>query len=256
MNPYEPFEDLLQVASIGLLGAIDRFDPDRGAGFPSFAIPTILGELKRYFRTTGWSAHVPRGAQELALRVDRASRQIQARTGRAPRIEELEDHLGLPTEDVLTGLEAGTAHYAVSLDAPSAVPGVDSEPEPLGSSIGSEDERIGLVETRLSVAAAMRRLPYLEREALNLRLSEDLKQTEIAARLGCSQMQVSRLLRRAAATVRKLTVSGGEPCAVTALAHPAARHPDGRGPAGGHLDRRGSTRGHQAPGCARSAPCQ
>jgi RNA polymerase sigma-B factor len=207
LNPYEPFEDLFQVAMIGLLGAIDRFDPDRGVGFPSFAIPTILGELKRYFRSTGWSAHVPRGAQELAMRVDRASRQFQSRAGRAPRVSELEEQLGLSTEDVLTGLEAGSAHYSVSLDAPVVVSGQDSEPEPLSSTIGSPDERIALIETRLSVTAAMTRLPHLEREALRLRLGEDLKQTEIADRLGCSQMQVSRLLRRAAASVRELTQS-------------------------------------------------
>jgi RNA polymerase sigma-B factor len=205
LNPYEPFEDLLQVAMIGLLGAIDRFDPDRGVGFPSFAIPTILGELKRYFRSTGWSAHVPRGAQELAMRVDRASRQFQSRAGRMPRVSELEEQLGLSTEDVLTGLEAGSAHYSVSLDAPVTASGQDSEPEPLSSTLGSPDERIALIETSLSVRAAMKRLPHLEREALRLRLTEDLKQTEIADRLGCSQMQVSRLLRRAAATVRELT---------------------------------------------------
>jgi RNA polymerase sigma-B factor len=207
LNPYEPFEDLLQVATIGLLGAIDRFDPERGVGFPSFAIPTILGELKRYFRSTGWSAHVPRGAQELALRVDRGSRQLQDRTGRPASVRQLEEHLGLSTEDVLTGLDAGTAHYSVSLDAPAPATGPDSEPEPLASSIGARDERLGLIETRVSLAAAMKCLPHLEREALSLRLSDDLKQTEIAERLGCSQMQVSRLLRRAATTVRELMES-------------------------------------------------
>jgi RNA polymerase sigma-B factor len=203
-NPYEPFEDLLQVASIGLLGAVDRFDPDRGVGFPSFAIPTILGELKRYFRGTGWSAHVPRRAQELALRVDKASRQLSARTGRAPRVEEIAQYLELATEDVLTGLDAARAHYSVSLDAPANTVTVDSEPESLGSSIGADDERIGLIETSTSLSAALRRLPFLEREALRLRLQEDLKQTEIAQRLGCSQMQVSRLLGRAAARVREM----------------------------------------------------
>ena len=205
LNPYEPFEDLMQVASIGLLGAIDRFDPERGVGFSSFAIPTILGELKRYFRSTGWSAHVPRGAQELAMRVEQASREYQAGNGRPPRVTELEEMLGLSTEDVLIGLEAGSAHYSVSLDAPVAASGPDAEPEPLSSTIGTTDERIGLIETSLSVSAAMKRLPRLERRALTLRLTEDLKQTEIAQRLGCSQMQVSRLLRRAAATVRELT---------------------------------------------------
>jgi RNA polymerase sigma-B factor len=203
-NPYEPFDDLLQVASIGLLGAVDRFDPCRGVGFPSFAIPTILGELKRYFRSTGWSAHVPRRAQELALRVDKGTRQIAATTGRIPHVEEVAQFLELSTEDVLTGLDATRAHYAVSLEAPSHSSATDSEPESLGSSIGCEDERIGLVETSASLSSALRRLPFLEREALRLRLQEDLKQTEIAARLGCSQMQVSRLLRRAAARVKDL----------------------------------------------------
>jgi RNA polymerase sigma-B factor len=203
-NPYEPFDDLLQVASIGLLGAIDRFDPDRGVGFPSFAIPTILGELKRYFRSTGWSAHVPRRAQELALRVDKGVRQIAAKTGRTPRVEEIAQYLELSTEDVLIGLDATRAHYAVSLESPSHSSTVDSEPETLASTIGGEDEGIGLIETSASLAAALRRLPYLEREALRLRLQEDLKQTEIADRLGCSQMQVSRLLRRAATRVREL----------------------------------------------------
>ncbi len=203
-NPYEPFDDLLQVASIGLLGAVDRFDPGRGIGFPSFAIPTILGELKRYFRSTGWSAHVPRRAQELALKVDKGSRQIAARTGRAPRVEEIAQYLELSTEDVLIGLDAGRAHYAVSLEAPSHSTTVDSEPESLANTIGGDDEGIGLVETSTSLSAALRRLPYLEREALRLRLQGDLKQTEIAAALGCSQMQVSRLLRRGATKIKDM----------------------------------------------------
>ncbi len=203
-NPYEPFDDLLQVASIGLLGAVDRFDPTRGVRFPSFAIPTILGELKRYFRSTGWSAHVPRRAQELALRVDKSTRQITAKTGRKPRVQEIAQYLELSTEDILIGLDAIRTRYAVSLDAPSHSSALDSEPESLAGTIGAEDEGLGLVETSISVSAALRRLPYQEREALRLRLREDLKQTEIATRLGCSQMQVSRLLRRAAARVADL----------------------------------------------------
>ena len=133
-SPYEPFEDLVQVASIGLLGAVDRFDPERGVEFSSFAIPTILGELKRYFRSTGWSAHVPRRAQELALKVEQASRQLAGRPGRPPSVAELAQFLELTTEEVITGLDAGAAHYSVSLDAPH--PGADSEsdPEPLAES--------------------------------------------------------------------------------------------------------------------------
>ncbi len=205
MNPYEPYEDLVQVACIGLLGAIDRFDPRRGVAFTSFAIPTILGELKRYFRSTGWSAHVPRRAQELALQVDKAARQISSRTGRAPGVDELASYLELSTEDVLAGLDAGLAHYSISLDAPSTSPGADGEPEPLVSSIGADDTGYRFTETTISLAAALKNLPRLEREALSLRLIGDLKQTEIADRLGCSQMQVSRLLRRAAAHIHELT---------------------------------------------------
>jgi RNA polymerase sigma-B factor len=204
-NPHEPIEDLVQVASMGLLGAIDRFDPDRGVRFPAFAVPTILGELKRYFRNTGWSVHVPRGAQELALRVDRATRQIEARQGRHPSVNELAQYLELPQEDVLVGLDAGTAHYSVSLDAPMSA-GEDEElPDTLGDSLGGVDESYGLVEATSSLAAALGRLPHLERQALTLRLERDLKQTEIARELGCSQMQVSRLLRRAAARLHDMT---------------------------------------------------
>ncbi|MGH2857504.1 MAG: SigB/SigF/SigG family RNA polymerase sigma factor [Solirubrobacteraceae bacterium] len=202
-NPHEPMEDLIQVASVGLLGAIDRFDPRRGVRFPSFAIPTILGELKRYFRNTGWSAHVPRGAQEMSLRVDRATRQIAAQTGRQPRVAELAEYMEVTAEDVLAGLDAGTAHYSVSLNAP--VTGADDEPDTLGDSLGREDGGYGLVEATVSLRAAVARLPYLERRALGLRLQGDMKQTEIARRLGCSQMQVSRLLRRAASTLSEMT---------------------------------------------------
>ncbi|HWE11737.1 MAG TPA: SigB/SigF/SigG family RNA polymerase sigma factor [Solirubrobacteraceae bacterium] len=209
-NPHEPLEDLVQVASLGLLGAIDRFDPERGVRFPAFAIPTILGELKRYFRNTGWSAHVPRGAQEMALRVDRAAKQITADRGRQPRVDELAEYLEVRPEDVLEGLDAGAAHYSVSLDAPVAAAD-GGEPDALGDSIGHEDETYGLVETRASLSSAVARLPYLERKALALRLHSDMKQTEIARELGCSQMQVSRLLRRAVSKLRELTDPELEP---------------------------------------------
>jgi len=204
-SPHEPIEDLVQVAAVGLLGAIDRFDPDRGVRFPAFAIPTILGELKRYFRNTGWSVHVPRGAQELALRVDRATRQIEAREGHHPSVMELAQYLELPQEDVLVGLDAGTAHYSVSLDAPMSAGDDEEQPDTLGDSLGAVDESYGLVEVTNSLAAALGRLPHLERQALTLRLERDLKQTEIAHELGCSQMQVSRLLRRAAARLHDMT---------------------------------------------------
>ncbi|MGI8713821.1 MAG: sigma-70 family RNA polymerase sigma factor [Solirubrobacteraceae bacterium] len=203
-NPHEPLEDLVQVAAVGLLGAVDRFQPERGAGFRAFAVPTILGELKRYFRNTGWSAHVPRGSQELALRVDRAFGQLLADSGRTPRVEELAQFLELDAAEVLAGLEAGSAHYAVSLDAP--VGGSEEDgPELLGESLGNEDDRFGLVEAELSLTAAIRVLAHQERQALTLRIERQLTQSEIAHELGCSQMQVSRLLGRATSRLRELT---------------------------------------------------
>lgn len=201
----EPFEDLLQVASVGLLAAIDRFDPERGASFASFALPTMLGEIKRHFRNTGWSVHVPRGAQEMALRVERAAREITSNTGRAAQVSDLAEYLEISTEDVLVGLEAGMAHYADSLDAP--LRGAESEEESklLADTLGGEDERFDSVEFELSWAAALTRLPTMERRALTLRVQHNMKQVEVARELGCSQMHVSRLLRRAAATMRALT---------------------------------------------------
>ena len=201
---HEPLEDLVQVASVGLLGAIDRFDPARGVSFTSFAVPTILGEIKRYFRNTGWTAHVPRGAQELALRVDRASHEITAHTGRPARVTDLASYLELNLEDVLIGLEARSGHYGVSLDAPA--PGTDPEtPMSLVDCLGEADHGFDLIETKLTLAAAIPQLPYLERLALSLRVTQGLKQAEIAHELGCSQMQVSRLLRRAATRLTELT---------------------------------------------------
>jgi RNA polymerase sigma-B factor len=202
-NRYEPVEDLTQVAAVGLLGAIDRFDPDRGIPFPSFAIPTILGELKRYFRDTGWSVHVPRGPQEMALQVARAAEQITARSGRQPRVQEIAEYLELTPEDVVAALDTGNAHHAASLEEPLNSAGPDA-PHTLIETIGHAEDGYGLVETTASLSVAMTRLPYLERTALRMRLERDLRQRDIAAQLGCSQMQVSRLLRRAVAQLREL----------------------------------------------------
>src|SRR6202046_3711870 len=203
-SPYEPLEDLTQVASLGLLGAIDRFDPSRGIEFRSFAIPTILGELKRHFRNTGWTAHVPRGAQDLALRVDRAAREITDQSGRPPTPKELAAYLELDLNDVLVGIDAATAHFSLSLDAPAS--GSDSlEPQLLGDQLGRTDGGFDLIDTKLALSVEIARLPHRERTALQLRLEHDLKQSEIARQMGCSQMQVSRLLRQAAAHVRELT---------------------------------------------------
>jgi RNA polymerase sigma-B factor len=192
----EPFEDLVQVACVGLVNAVDRYDPARGMSFAAFAIPTILGELRRYFRDSGWSVRVPRRTQELALRCEQVSREMTTRLARPPRVTELAAHMHLSLEDVLEGLEAAKAHFSISLDAPAK----DTSPEagPLGEVLGTEDELYALVDTRLDLAEGIRKLPYQERRAVMLRISHNLKQAEIASRLGCSQMQVSRLLRRAA----------------------------------------------------------
>lgn len=207
----EPLDDLVQVAAVGLLGAIDRFDPQRGVDFPAFAIPTILGELKRYYRGTGWAAHVPRGAQELALRVDQASRELTSQTGRPADIKEVARFLKLDLADVLTGLEAGHAHFATSLNAPVTGGEHDDNAAELGELIGFEDDGYALTECAMSVRQGLSGLPLLERRALQLRLDDNLKQSEIADLMGCSQMQVSRLLRRAAARLRALMDPGSDP---------------------------------------------
>jgi RNA polymerase sigma-B factor len=198
----EPIEDLHQVASLGLLGAIDRFQPDKGVAFSSFAVPTILGELKRYFRDFGWSVHVPRGAQERALAVERAEQQLASAGGGSPSVETLAEHLGWPVEQVLEGLETGSAHHSVSLDAPSEDGSGDGGT--LGETLGAEDRRLASLEDTMSVMSAAAMLPLRERRVLVLRFVQDRTQTEIAAELGISQMQVSRILRRAVETLREL----------------------------------------------------
>jgi RNA polymerase sigma-B factor len=203
-NPHEPADDLIQVASVGLLDAIDRFSIDRGDDFVAFAVPTILGELKRHFRSTGWAVHVPRGAQELAQRIDRAITQISVESGRTPEVRAIAEYLELSTEDVLVGLETRSAHYSTSLDAPAVSEEADDAP-PLIETLGRSDDGFELVEARQWLSTGLHRLPYLERRALNLRLRGGLKQIEIAQELGCSQMQVSRLLRRAAHRLRQQT---------------------------------------------------
>jgi RNA polymerase sigma-B factor len=200
-NPHEPFEDLVQVANLGLLNALDRYDADRGVPFGAYATPTILGELKRHFRNTGWAAHVPRAAQELAQRVQRAVGDLTEQHGRSPEVAELAQFLELGVEQVLDGLESAQAHYSDSLDAPVAE-GVP-EATTLGETLGVVDDGYALFETASSLSGGISQLPYLERTALTLRMQGELKQSEIAKQMGCSQMQVSRLLRRAADRVHE-----------------------------------------------------
>jgi RNA polymerase sigma-B factor len=199
----EPYDDLVQVASLGLVKAVERFDPDRGFAFTSFAVPTIVGELKRYFRDSAWALHVDRSAQERARRINDAKQQITSRTGRAPRVDELALYLEISQEEVLDGLQVAEAYDAISLDAP-----ISGEDEDLSSRLdvlGDNDGDYTRVEQQATLFAAARHLPKREREILFLRFSEDLTQSEIAARLGVSQMQVSRLLRRSLDRLRELT---------------------------------------------------
>jgi RNA polymerase sigma-B factor len=199
----ESFEDLLQVASLGLLKALDRFDPARGYAFQSFAVPTILGEMRRHFRDSGWSVHVPRGAQERALKVRDAQERLTSERGRAPTINQLAQYLELDTADVLDALQAIHAYDALSLDAPR--PGGEGERTSYGESLGVEDKGYELAELSATVGSVLDQLAPRERLILRLRFAEDLTQTQIAARVGISQMQVSRLLRRSLDQLRVLT---------------------------------------------------
>jgi len=199
----EPFEDLLQVASLGLLKALDRFDPEMGHPFASFAVPTILGEMRRHFRDAGWSVHVPRGSQERALKVRDAQERMANERGRAPTVQELAQYLELGQDDVIDALQAIQAYESLSLDAPR--PGATDEATSYGDAMGEEDARYELVELDATVSAVLGRIPQRERQILRMRFVEDLTQTEIAARVGISQMQVSRLLRRSLDQLRALT---------------------------------------------------
>jgi RNA polymerase sigma-B factor len=202
----EPFEDLLQVASLGLLKALDRYDASRGHPFPSFAVPTILGEMRRYFRDSGWAVHVPRGTQERALKVRDAQERLANRRGRAPTVNQLAEYLEFDTEDVIDALQAIQAYETLSLDAPR--PGADGDVVAYGDSVGREDDRYELVELDATVTAVLGHIPPRERLILRMRFVDDLTQTEIAERVGISQMQVSRLLRRSLDQLRTLTHAG------------------------------------------------
>jgi RNA polymerase sigma-B factor len=206
----EPFEDLFQVASLGLVKAAGRYDPDRGAAFSSYALPTILGELKRHFRDKGRSIHLPRGLQELVMRVQAAEEQLSTRTGRSPTVIEIAEHLQIDTESVLEALEAITARNASSLDAPlEAEPGEEAATQ--HDMIGREDEGYALVETSSSLAGAVQRLRRTDRQVLELRLNRGMTQSEIAKQIGVSQMQVSRILRRATDQLRETIAFGDSP---------------------------------------------
>jgi RNA polymerase sigma-B factor len=190
----ESHEDLVQIACVGLLKAVDRFEPDRGHAFPKYAVPTILGELRRHFRDRGWAVHVPRSTQELVLKVSDALGTLPARLGRSPTPRDVARYVGAPVEEVLAAMEAATAYEATSLDAPR--PGDVDEGPTWGDAVWCEEPGYERVELEEALRGSLAVLSERERLILHLRFDEDMTQNEIAERIGVSQMHVSRLLRR------------------------------------------------------------
>jgi RNA polymerase sigma-B factor len=194
----EPLDDLIQVACVGLVKAVDRFDCERGTSFTSYAVPMMLGELRRHFRDTGWAAHVPRAVQEHALEVVAMADRLSAAKGERPTPARIARELNLSVEDVLEALHAHAAGEATSLYAPVG----DEDGATRADLIPCDEVGYEVVEYGSIASATMAALGAREREMLHLRFVEDLTQTEIARRIGCSQMQVSRLLRRSLERLR------------------------------------------------------
>ena len=197
-NRGEPLEDLVQVGTIGLLKAIDRFDLDREVEFSTYATPTIVGELKRHFRDKGWAVRVPRRLQELNLSLNKVVAELSQEIGRSPTIAEIASKVHLTEEEVLEGLDTSNAYAVVSLDAPA---GGDDTPS-VSEHIGVEDESLEALEYRAALGPLIAGLPERERRILYLRFFGGMTQSQIAARLGISQMHVSRLLNRTLAALR------------------------------------------------------
>jgi RNA polymerase sigma-B factor len=201
----EPLEDLVQVASLALLKAIDRFDPERGDAFSSYAAPTILGELKRHFRDSGWALHVPRGMQERVLAVNSAVEVLSREHGRSPTAKQIAERLKLPVEEVLEAMEASAAYNTTSIDMPRGAG--DDEQSTIAETVGDTDVRLELVEDSTTIYRGLRALPERERSIIYLRFAEGLTQAEIAERVGISQMHVSRLIRRAIKRVQLVSTA-------------------------------------------------
>lgn len=195
----ESQDDLEQVATLGLIHAVDRFEPDRGTDFLSFAVPTITGEVRRHFRDHAWSMRVPRRLKDLHVALGTAISELSQRSGRAPTATELARHLGLPREEVLEGLEAAGAYRSTSLD--DMLTGDDTRPA-LEGVIGEADAELDRVEYRAALAPLLEQLPERERSILKLRFFGGMTQSQIADRVGLSQMHVSRLLSRTLARLR------------------------------------------------------
>jgi RNA polymerase sigma-B factor len=199
-NRGEPLDDLVQVATIGLIKSVDRFDLERGVEFSTYATPTIVGEIKRHFRDKGWAIRVPRRLQELKLSLTKATSELSQKNGRSPTVAELAQHLGMTEEEILEGLESANAYSAVSLDAPD---GGDDDSPAVADSLGAMDEALEGVEYRESLKPLLEKLPAREKKILMLRFFGGMTQSQIAGELGISQMHVSRLLARTLAQLRE-----------------------------------------------------
>ncbi len=197
-NRGEPLDDLTQVATIGLIKSVDRFDPERGVEFSTYATPTVVGEIKRHFRDKGWAVRVPRRLQELRLSLTTATAELSQRHGRAPTVHELAEHLRISEEEVLEGLESANAYSTLSLD----VPDTDDESPAVADTLGAEDEALEGVEYRESLKPLLEDLPPREKKILLLRFFGNMTQSQIAQEVGISQMHVSRLLARTLAQLR------------------------------------------------------
>ena len=197
-NRGEPLDDLTQVATIGLIKSVDRFDVDRGVEFSTYATPTIVGEIKRHFRDKGWAVRVPRRLQELRLALTTATGELSQQHGRSPTVHELAERLGISEEEVLEGLESANAYSTLSLD----VPDTDDESPAVADTLGAEDDALEGVEYRESLKPLLAQLPQREQRILVLRFFRNMTQSQIATEVGISQMHVSRLLARTLAQLR------------------------------------------------------
>ncbi|GAA4818075.1 RNA polymerase sigma factor SigF [Streptomyces ziwulingensis] len=198
-NRGEPLDDLTQVATIGLIKSVDRFDPERGVEFSTYATPTVVGEIKRHFRDKGWAVRVPRRLQELRLALTTATAELSQLHGRSPTVHELAEKLAISEEEVLEGLESANAYSTLSLD----VPDTDDESPAVADTLGSEDEALEGVEYRESLKPLLEDLPPREKRILLLRFFANMTQSQIAQEVGISQMHVSRLLARTLAQLRE-----------------------------------------------------
>ncbi|MEU9153876.1 RNA polymerase sigma factor SigF [Streptomyces sp. NPDC048417] len=198
-NRGEPLDDLTQVATIGLIKSVDRFDPERGVEFSTYATPTVVGEIKRHFRDKGWAVRVPRRLQELRLALTTATAELSQQHGRSPTVHELAEKLAISEEEVLEGLESANAYSTLSLD----VPDTDDESPAVADTLGAEDEALEGVEYRESLKPLLEDLPPREKRILLLRFFGNMTQSQIAQEVGISQMHVSRLLARTLAQLRE-----------------------------------------------------